>query len=175
MKKFLLLISIVFASIISIAQTYTVSYYAVDKDKSTTTIVFYQKDSTAGAVGIEWVATDGNTYLVVGGGSLPNFSPDNREADNVFRKYIKVGTTYGFLYEYRRTISDANYIYGNPTKPNFGNYEDDPFLIDGVTLKSADLITEAQFFIDNIIKNKHGLPVSISQFVIESIIKIEGL
>lgn len=174
MKKILSLIVVALFATLSFAQINSIQYYSVDDAKTKNGSTFYKIDSMGGAVGIEF-EKDGFTYLVVGGGSLPNFSPDNREADNVFRKYIRVGNTYGFLYEYRRTISDDNYIYGNPTKPNFGNYEDQPFLIDGVTLKSADLTTEAQFFIDNIIKNKYHLPISISQFVVQSIVKIEGL
>ncbi len=169
------MLAIGFISIATFSQTTinSISYYAPDIDKTKNGMTFYKPDSTGGAVGVEFVK-DGFTYLVVGGGSLPNFSPDNREADNVFRKYIKVGSTYGFLYEYRRTISDDSYIYGNPTKQNFGVYEDSIYVTGTTTLK-PDLQTEAQFFIDNIIKNKNRLPISISQFVIASIIKIEGL
>lgn len=176
MKKLLLFLSIVLFSFVTTAQTaiHSIAYYSPNDSLSKNGIVFYKIDSMGGALGVEF-EKDGFTYLVVGGGSLPNFSPDNREADNVFRKYIKAGTTYGFLYEYRLTISDANYIYGNPLQPTFGTYEDDPFLPGTTTLKSTDLQTEAQFFIDNIIKNKHSLPISISQFVFASIKKREGL
>lgn len=175
MKKLLLLLSITLFSIASFSQTaiHSVGYYSPDESKSKNGIVFYKLDSMGGALGVEF-EKDGFTYLVVGGGSMPNFSPDNREADNIFRKYIRVGNTYGFLEEYRKTISDNAYMYGNPSKPNFGTYEDDPYMPDGVTLKE-DLQTEAQFFIDNIIKNKHHLPISISNFVYATIVKSQGL
>lgn len=176
--KNLIVFILLILSFASLAQTTTsvisVGYYSPDDAKSKNGIVFYKPDSTGGAIGIEF-AKDGFIYLVVGGGSMPNFSVDNREADTVFRKYIKAGNTYGFLYEYRKTISDDNYMYGNPTKPNFGNYEDEPYLIDGVTLKSADLTTEAQFFIDNIFKNKNHLAIGIVDFIKQTIAKTEGL
>jgi len=176
MKK-LLLLSLVFISFASFSQIKNVGFYSPDLDKTKNGIVFYKVDSLGGAIGVEF-EKNGFTYLVVGGGSMPNFSADNREADATFRKYIKVGTTYGFISEYRRTISDDSYMYGNPTKPSFGKYEDQPF-IDSTAVNphilKPYLQTEAQFFIDNIIKNKHGLPISITNFIYATIVKVEGL
>src|SRR5690348_3488821 len=149
MKKILLLLSIVFISIASFAQIQSVGYYSPDEAKTKNGVVFYKADTSGGALGVEFIK-DGFTYLVVGGGSMPNFSVDNREADTVFRKYIKVGSTYGFISEYRKTISDANYMYGNPTKPTFGKYEDQPYT-DSLSVSphilKPYLQTEAQFFI----------------------------
>ncbi len=176
MKKLITLLSIVFISFVSFAQIQSVNYYSIDETKNGGA-VFYKADSTGGALGVEFVK-DGFTYLVVGGGSMPNFSVDNREADTVFRKYIKVGNTYGFISEYRKTISDANYMYGNPSKPTFGNYSDQPYTDSTATnphILKADLQTEAQFFIDNIIKNKHSLPISISNFIFATIRRTEGI
>ena len=177
MKKLITLLSLLLFSITSFAQIQSVGYYSVDRDKSKNGIIFYESDSTGGALGVEFVK-DGFTYLVVGGGSMPNFSVDNREADTVFRKYIKVGNTYGFISEYRKTISDENYMYGNPENPKFGMYEDQPYSDSTATnpyIIKADLQTEAQFFIDNIIKNKHQLPISISNFIYLTIRRTEGV
>ena len=176
MKK-LLLLSIVFISVTAFSQIQSVKYYSPDDVKSVNGSTFYKIDTTGGAIGVEFIK-GGLTYLVVGGGSMPNFSADNREADAIFRKYIKVGSTYGFLSEYRRTISDDNYMYGNPTKPNFGKYESQPYT-DSTALNphilKLGLQTEAQFFIDNIIKNKYNLPISISNFIYVTILRVEGL
>lgn len=188
MKK-LLLLSIVFISVTAFSQIQSVKYYSPDDAKSKNGSIFYKIDTMGGAIGVEFIK-GGLTYLVVGGGSMPNFSADNREADAIFRKYIKVGTTYGFLYEYRRTISDDDYMYGNPTKTNFGKYESQPYLdsvdvtvhnphADTIVFKphilKVGLQTEAQFFIDNIIKNKYHLPISISNFIYLTIVRVEGL
>lgn len=176
MKKLLLLL-IVFISVTAFSQIQSVKYYSPDDAKSVNGSTFYKIDTTGGAIGVEFIK-GGLTYLVVGGGSMPNFSADNREADAIFRKYIKVGNTYGFLSEYRRTISDNDYMYGNPTKTNFGKYESQPY-IDSVSVNphilKAGLQTEAQFFIDNIIKNKYNLPISISNFIYLTILRVEGL
>jgi len=177
MKKLLLLLSIVFISVTAFSQIQSVKYYSPDDAKSVNGATFYKIDTMGGAIGVEFIK-GGLTYLVVGGGSMPNFSADNREADAIFRKYIKVGSTYGFLSEYRKTISDDDYMYGNPTKTNFGKYESQPYT-DSTALNphilKLGLQTEAQFFIDNIIKNKYNLPISISNFIYLTILRVEGL
>ncbi len=165
MKKLVLLLFVLFSGS-AIAQT--VDYYSIDSVASKSGTPFYKVDSLGASIGVEFVK-DGVTYVVIGGGIINGFNIDKREVEITFRKYIKVNDTYGFISEYKQTISDNKFIYGNPAKKTFGVYED------SACVSSPDLQTELQFFIDNVIRNKHRLPIGIANFIFVMIIKHEYL
>lgn len=133
----------------------------------------YSPDVDGAIAGIEF-ERDGNTFITLSGTSWNIFDLAGRRAELVFKKFIKVDDILYFKEAVIKTIDDSRYMYGNPTEPTFGQYEDFPYDSDG-ELISEDLITEAQFFINTIIQNKWNIPLGIGQFQFATIMRMEEI
>lgn len=125
------------------------------------------EDIHGGIVGVSWIFED-YSYVIYCT-HLPTFNLALRTATCFFKKFGKVGNKWAFLECYERTVDDSKRMYGNPAKANFGKYEDDSTIVD------ADLVTEAQFFIDNLVFNIYQIPISLKDFITATIYRIEKL
>lgn len=132
----------------------------------------YTPDASGGVAGVTW-KEGGIEYLAVNG-NFNSFNMEERRAESIFKKFAKVGNQWAQLPSTIKVVDDSNYINGNPLSADFGKYEDNPYMPDGVTLKS-DMLSEVQFFIDNIIQNKNNIPMGMAQFSWSTIKRIESL
>lgn len=164
---------------------YQIKKYKKIVDHLTNEVV-YAEDVYGGIVGIEWMDSSGNTYRCIAHHTpLYYFA---RSAETQFYLFIKqVGATYFNtlpIEAFTETANDkSGYRVGDPTSPDFtksytldpwvrdtnGNQIPDPTVPWGFQLKPG-IQTEAQFFIDNVVFNKYGLGISISQFLEAGII-----
>jgi hypothetical protein len=125
-------------------------------------------------VGREWSDSSGNTYRTIAV-NFREFDMANGVAVINFVKEIKPSGTDSFTWHksYTAKINDKDYNYADPTKPNFGVYEPNPFNEDG-SLKDG-LTDEATFFSECFFFNSFGLPLDINTFFIATIDAKEGI
>ena len=142
----------------------------------------YVQNASGSAIGVQWTAADGNTYLVIAGGHFNDFRPDDHYAQVVFKKYVVASSgVLALAYAYTRDISDNEFIYGNPKASTFGTFEPNPYNVttnpDGSTTSTlkTDLVPEGQFFVDNVIFNVNNMPLSISSFLVQTILRVENI
>lgn len=116
------------------------------------------------------------------------FDLSNRTATNTFIRQIqRANGEWITIGSFSKTVSDQS-GYVHIDLPNFGQMEFDPFepyteeeqeLVDeGISVERTlkpNLCTEAQFFIDTLVKNKHGVSVDIATFIYTTIIRQESL
>ncbi len=121
--------------------------------------------------------------------NFSEFDLANRSAKNNFVIQIKKANGgWKTIDSFHETVSDSTGYIRTDLDQRFGNRELDPFIpytteeqtiIDeGGTVERTlkdNVCTEAQFFIDTIVKNKYGVPVDMSTFIYVAISRHEGL
>jgi hypothetical protein len=126
-------------------------------------------DVNGSMVGAEWTNEHGNVFACVLA-DAPHFNFKGRYAELVYELYIKpVGeTAYVLKDTYIEPLTDSEYFHSNPMDTRFGTKCAEPFEQDGVTVKNG-VSTEVQLFVDNSIKNIHGIPFSWKAFIYQYI------
>lgn len=129
-------------------------------------------DIAGGIIGLQF-EKDGDTlrtFCV----NFSNFDLANRIATNNFVQQIQKGNgDWATIGSFRETVSDVSgFISTDPS--TFGNKVTQPFEEDGITLL-PNVSTEAQFFVDTLIKNKYGITIDIATFIYVTIQRVEEL
>ncbi len=128
----------------------------------------YEEDSKGANLGAEWLDENGNTICMLWA-YTPTFNPSAKYAEMLYKLFVKPIGRDKFLLD--QEIIDQlgvnKFFYGNFPSENFGRREPEPFDENG-DLKEG-LLTQVQFFIDNIIVNEHDLPFSFKTFIYQFI------
>ncbi len=94
----------------------------------------------------------------------------NRRAENIFIEQILRGdgVTWTYSSQFTRTVSDTS-DYRSTAQATFGQVVINPFEEDGITLL-PNVCTDAQFFIDTLVKNIYGVTIDMASFIVAEII-----